>query len=108
MNNLPFLKIVSVSAHAASNLTDINVNELKDSVVNNLPEGVTLPPEFSNIDINDGVDKAKDAFKLKCNENSGSDAAFEEASVNKVNREDKFLKLIIFSLIHMCSKRQQL
>lgn len=53
--------------------------------MNNLPEGITLPPELKDIDVGEGIKQASDIFKQKCVENSGSDAAFEEASVNIFN-----------------------
>jgi hypothetical protein len=63
------------------NISEINVNDLKDTLVGNLPEGVSLPPELTNLDIGDNVNKLTDTFKQKCVDNSGSDAAYEEASV---------------------------
>lgn len=71
--------LVSGNARAA-----INTTELKDlnSVINNIPElqGVSLPPEIKDFNFEEGAKQATDIFKEKCIANSGSDAAFEEAS----------------------------
>lgn len=48
-----------------------------DSLKSQLPPG-TLPDSLSNVSL--PVDKALDAVKSKCNKESGSDAAFEEAT----------------------------
>lgn len=70
----------STSSHAV-NISDIDVNQVEQSVKDVLKqEGITLPPEFNNIDIGENVNKLTDTFKQKCVENSGSDAAYEEAS----------------------------
>lgn len=68
-----------LTVYGALNSTELN--DIKNSVVNNLPEGITIPPELKDIDVGEGIKQASDIFKQKCNENSGSDAAFEEASV---------------------------
>ncbi|KAG5670170.1 hypothetical protein PVAND_000451 [Polypedilum vanderplanki] len=86
-----------ITAHAAVNLTDINVNDLKDTFVSNLPEGITLPPEFNNIDIGENVNKLSDTFKQKCIDNSGSDAAFEEASQALTTLTECLQEIIDFS-----------
>lgn len=70
---------LSRSVHGEINSTELN--DLKDSLINNLPEGVSLPPELKDIDLESGAKQAVDIFKTKCIENSGSDAAFEQASV---------------------------
>lgn len=72
-----------MSGHAAININEINPNEVKDTIINSLPEGVSLPPELKDIDTNEIFKDGVDRIKEKCNQNSGSDAAFEEASVRK-------------------------
>jgi hypothetical protein len=67
------------TVYGALNSTELN--DIKDSLVNNLPEGITLPPELKDVDVGEGLRQASDIFKQKCIENSGSDAAYEEASV---------------------------
>ncbi|XP_070503976.1 27 kDa glycoprotein-like [Chironomus tepperi] len=67
-----------IIVYGALNSTELN--DIKNSVVNNLPEGITLPPELKDLDVGEGIKQASDIFKQKCIENSGSDAAFEEAS----------------------------
>lgn len=62
---------------AAINSTDITINDIKNA----LPEGVTLPPELENVNL-PNVEDATKLFKDKCIKVSGSDAAFEEASVS--------------------------
>jgi len=72
--------VIFFTVYGALNSTELN--DIKDSFVSNLPEGITLPPELKDIDVGEGIKQASDIFKQKCIENSGSDAAFEEASVN--------------------------
>ncbi|CAO1433833.1 unnamed protein product [Diamesa hyperborea] len=77
MNRLLILSVVllMVSAIGAKNVTDLNVDDLKNA----LPEGVTLPSLLENVTI-PTADDAKKLFKEKCNKVSGSDAAYDEAS----------------------------
>lgn len=44
-------------------------------------KGVTLPPEFKDLDL-PNVEDAQKLFKDKCIKVSGSDAAYEEANVS--------------------------
>lgn len=64
------------SAFAAINNTEITINDIKNA----LPEGVTLPPEIEGLPI-PSIENATKLFKEKCVKESGSDAAYEEASV---------------------------
>ena len=65
------------SALAAINSTDITINDIKNA----LPEGVSLPPELENVEI-PKVEEGLKLFKDKCVKVSGSDAAYDEATVS--------------------------
>jgi hypothetical protein len=66
-----------LTANAAINITDFGINDIK----NNLPEGVTLPPELEGLPI-PSAENATKLFKEKCTKESGSDAAYEQVSVS--------------------------
>ena len=53
------------------------------NITNNLPEGITFPPEFDNIPI-PSVENVTQVFREKCIKESGSDGAYEQASVSGI------------------------
>jgi hypothetical protein len=63
-------------AYAQFNVSDISLDDIKSR----LPDGVTFPPEIEGLPI-PSIENATRLFKEKCVKESGSDAAYEEASV---------------------------
>lgn len=64
---------------AALNTTDLNV--LANSILSNYSNTENLP----DLNLEDKAQVATDIFKKKCVENSGSDAAFEQAQVSNLH-----------------------
>jgi hypothetical protein len=64
-------------AYAQFNISDNTIDDLKNRLNE---QGVTFPPEIEGLPI-PSIENATRLFKEKCVKESGSDAAFEEASV---------------------------
>lgn len=64
------------AAFAALNVSDFSINDIK----NNLPEGIALPEGFADFEL--PTDNITKVLKDKCVKETGSDAAYEEASVS--------------------------
>lgn len=90
------LVLSSFTAFAAINVTDFSINDLK----NNLPDGVALPPELEGFSL--PTENITKFLKEKCVKETGSDAAYEAASVRQFKFNLIWPKLVMQISVLFC------